>query len=328
MNCRSLRLTLVRGLAIVLLVPALAVAVAHAQAPTVTTLTAGTLNGCAQPLSIAVTANDQPVTGVVAVEDEYDGQQVQLDSLQLSSAGAASPTIFLATGTHTLTAVFAATSSNQSSTSSPVSVNITAQCRFMAAVSYLAPATTPVNTLTAGQSGTATVSILPNLAYTSTLATPMFVTLSCSGLPENATCTFSPKTVEILSTTTAPVTSSMAIQTVAQTTSSSSPVRHRPGGGSHPVAWAFLLPGALGLGGLAWGARRRRWLSRISLLLLVGLMTMLGTTACNPLYGYKNYGPYPNPATPSGTYAVTVAAESTNGVTTATYTTSLALTVQ
>ena len=41
----------------------------------------------------------------------------------------------------------------------------------------------------------------------------------------------------------------------------------------------------------------------------------LGTTACNPLYNYYNHGPVPNPATPSGTYTVTVTAQSSNGVT-------------
>jgi hypothetical protein len=91
MNCRSLRLKLVQGLAITLCVPALTVAVAHAQQSTTTTLAAGTLNGCAQPLAIAVTANGQPITGIVAIEDEYNGQQVQLDSIALSSAGTALP---------------------------------------------------------------------------------------------------------------------------------------------------------------------------------------------------------------------------------------------
>jgi hypothetical protein len=96
---------------------------------------------------------------------------------------------------------------------------------------------------------------------------------------------------------------------------------------SGPVAWAILLPGALGLGGLAWGARRRRWLQRLSLLALIGLVTALGTTACKPLYNYYQHGPPHPPATPNGTYTVTVTAQSTNGVTAITYNTTMVLTV-
>jgi ABC-type transport system involved in cytochrome c biogenesis permease subunit len=84
---------------------------------------------------------------------------------------------------------------------------------------------------------------------------------------------------------------------------------------SNPIAWAFLLPGAFGLGGLAWAARRRPWLNRFSLFSLVALVTTLGATACAPRYNYYNHGPPPNPATPAGTYTVTVTAQSTNGVT-------------
>ena len=94
------------------------------------------------------------------------------------------------------------------------------------------------------------------------------------------------------------------------------------------MALAFLVPGALALGGLAWGARRRPWLNRLSLLALLGLVTMLGTTACNPRYDYLNHGPPPNPATPAGTYTITVTAQTSNGVTAITNNTTFALTVQ
>jgi hypothetical protein len=84
----------------------------------------------------------------------------------------------------------------------------------------------------------------------------------------------------------------------------------------------------LGLGGLAWGARRRRWLQRLSLMALVGLVATLGTTGCNPRYYYYNHGPGDPPATPSGTYTVTIAGQSSNGVTAITNTTTFQLTVQ
>lgn len=329
-NCRGLRLKLVAGLGIALWMPALSAIVANAQdVATTTTLTAGALSGCTQALTIAVTASGQPVSsGTVVIEDEFNGQQVQLASVSLSSAGTASPTVSLAAGSHTLTASFAANATYQASTSLPLDVSVTTECEYTAAVTNLTPATTPVNTLTPGQVGTAVVSITPSLEFTSTLTAPMFVSLSCSGLPDNATCTFTPQTVEILSTTTEPVTSTMVIQTVAASTTSSASLAKRQGKGSSPIAWAFLLPGALGLGGLAFGARRRRWLSRLSLVALVGLVTLLGTTACNPRYYYENHGPSPNPATPAGTYTVTVNAQSNNGVTAVARSTSFVLTVK
>jgi hypothetical protein len=181
----------------------------------------------------------------------------------------------------------------------------------------VAPATL---SLTAGQTGTIIASVTPQ--NSSALLAPMFVTLSCSGLPDQSSCTFTPENLEILPSATAPLTSSMVILT--QAASSASAVHPH----SNSVAWAIMLPGALGLGGLAWGVRRRPWLQRLSLLALVGLVTSLGATACAPRYDYFNHGPPTNPATPSGTYTINVTAQSSNGVTAITNSTTMALTVQ
>jgi hypothetical protein len=61
---------------------------------------------------------------------------------------------------------------------------------------------------------------------------------------------------------------------------------------------------------------------------LVGVVTMLGATGCNPRYGYEHHGPEPNPATPAGTYTVKVTAQSSNGVTATLRSTSFVLTVK
>jgi hypothetical protein len=95
-----------------------------------------------------------------------------------------------------------------------------------------------------------------------------------------------------------------------------------------PISWAFLLPGVLGLGGLAWGARRHAWLSRLSLVALLGLMATLGATGCSPLYRYYQHGPGDTPATPAGTYTIVVTAQSNNGVSAITTNTTMVLTVQ
>jgi hypothetical protein len=71
-----------------------------------------------------------------------------------------------------------------------------------------------------------------------------------------------------------------------------------------------------------------RWLNRLSLVALVGLVAMLGITACNPRYNYEHHGPPQNPATPPGTYTVNVIAQSSNGITATTHSTTIALTVQ
>jgi len=118
----------------------------------------------------------------------------------------------------------------------------------------------------------------------------------------------------------------MVIQTYAASTVKATPPTP-PGNRPNPIAWAFLLPGALGLGGLAFGARRRSWLTRLSLVAFVGLVTLLGTTGCNPRYYYEHHGPSANPATPAGTYNVTVTAQSSNGVTAITHSTTFVLVV-
>ena len=312
---RRLRLELVAGLGF-----ALAVSAAHAQSlSTTTTLSADTrdVNGRTQAtLSLAVAdENGQPVSGSVIVKD--NGRQIA--GVALTAEGTATSVVTLAPGTHSLTAAYAGSGTYTASVSqaTPVAAATSTTPDFSVAVS---PATL---SLTQGESGTTTISVTPVNA--SSLTAPMFVTVSCSGLPDQSTCTFTPESVEILPNATAASTSSMVITTVSG--SAANKTAPKPFRTSSPITWALLLPG-LGLAGLAFGARRRAWLSRLSLLGLVAVVTMLGTTGCNPLYSYKNHGPTANRPTPTGTYTITVAAQSSNGVTATTHTTTLALTVK
>jgi len=336
---------LVAGLIIALAMPALSVVAAYAQSATSTTLTAGTLpaNSCSQPLTIAVTSGGSPLTGgTVTINDVFNGNPVTVASVALSSAGTASPTVDLSAGSHSLTATFAAqtvgATSYTASTSTPaIPVSIATECEFTVSVSNITPSSTANTlTLTPGQAGTATITVTPSVEYTSTLTAPMFVSISCSGLPDQTTCTPTPENLEILSTTpeicpsgssasACPPTSSLLIQTFAASSASNTPPHRRD---SAPIAWAILLPGALCLGGLAFGARRRRWLNRLSLLALLGLVTTLGTTACNPQYDYKKHAPPNNPATSAGTYTITVTAQTNNGVTATTHSTNFVLVVK
>ena len=322
---RGLRLELVAAIGIALAVPALACAAENAQAGTVarqstqTTLTVETHDQAGRTqaaLAITVTGEDGlPATGAVSICDNGRGQIRELAGAALSKQGRATLVLALPAGDHSFTAAYDGDLSHNSS----VSESVHALAQTTTTPDFAVSVNPATLTLTPGQSGTVTASITPENA--SALTAPMFVTLSCSGLPDQASCTFNPENVEILPNATAALTSSMVILTQKQ-----EGLLTRPG--SNGVALAILLPGALCLGGLAWSVRRRPWLQRLSLLALVALVSMLGATACNARYNYYNHGPPINPATPAGTYTVDVNAQSSNGVTATTHFTTLAFTVQ
>lgn len=334
-NCRGLRLHWVAGCGIALaLFPAVRAfgltstsTALSAQSSTQACPTSG-LTTTLTTLTITVTGSGGVPSGTVNIEDNASVSPVQIASATLSTTGQATVSLYLNNGSHTLQAVYAGSSTYATSGSTYASASISTQCTaaFAVSVSNISPSSSSVMTLTAGQSGTAVVTVTPSQVYVTSLnetGAPSFVTVSCSGLPTLSSCTFTPESLELLPGQDAGVVSTMLIQTQAQTAGAVPPGRK-----NSPVAWAILLPGMLGLGGLAWGARRRRWLQRLSLLALVGLVATLGTTGCNPRYYYLNHGPGDPPATPSGTYTVTVAGQSSNGVTAITNTTTFQLTVQ
>lgn len=328
---RGLRLELVAGLGIALAVPALA---APAGVATTTTLTAPQTAQITQSnaqtcsltsFSVSVTSAAGVPDGTVTIEDG----STQLASSDLNSTGQANFQFALTDGAHSLSAVYAGNADFLTSSSAAASVTISNQCdsAFVVTVSNLTPSSAANTlTLTPGQAGTGTIIVTPLQEFVSTLTASAFVNISCSGLPDQASCIYTPESIEILPGQNSAVTSSMVLQTYAQSTAMASPAT-RPGKGSSPIAWAFLLPGALGLGGLAWGARRRQWLSRLSLVALVSLVTLLGTTGCNPRYYYEHHSPIPNPPTPAGTYTVTLTAQTNNGVTAITQNTTFVLVV-
>jgi Bacterial Ig-like domain (group 3) len=313
---RGLRLELVAGLGIALSMPALAFV--GQNAPGISTETAlqeemHDQGGHTQAnLTVTVTGEDGlAAAGAVVVSDH--GRPTA--GAALNKQGQATLVLDLLSGDHSFTAAYLGDATHRAS----ISESAGAQAQTTTTPDFqvsIAPATL---TLGLGQSGTITASITP--VNSSALTAPMFITLSCSGLPDQSSCTFNPENVEILPNATAAVTSSVVFATQQQ---EGSIVRPGPNG----VALAILLPGALCLGGLAWSVRRRPWLQRLSLLALVALVTLLGATACNPQYNYYNHGPPINPSTPPGIYTVFVTAQSSNGVTATTHSTTLAFTVQ
>jgi hypothetical protein len=327
---RGLRLELVTAISIALAVSALAnspqAGLAQdaqgrelARQSTQTSLTTETHDQAGRTqvmLAITVIGEDSlPATGAVTISDHGRGQTRELAGAALNKQGQATVVLALPAGDHSLTASYVGNAAHRGSISESVHTlaDGTTTPDFQVSV---APATL---SLTPGQSGTVIASITPENA--SALTAPMFVTLSCSGLPDQSSCTFTPENIEILPNATAAITSSMVVLTQKQEGYLARP-------GSNRVALAILLPGAFGLGFIAFSVRRRPWLQRLALLALVALVSMLGATACNARYDYYNHGPPINPATPAGTYTVDVTAQSSNGVTATTHTTTLAFTVQ
>jgi hypothetical protein len=265
--------------------------------------------------AVAVKGEDgAPAAGAVVIEE--DGRQ--LAGAALSGEGRARLEFAVPAGDHKFQAVYQGDDTHQASVSGMSGVRAQASTATPDFTVAVAPGSA---SLTAGQSGTATVSLTPVNA--SALTGPMFVTLACAGFPDQSSCSFTPENVEILPNATAPITSSMSLITQGRNRT----LAHGRSEQS-PVAWAFLLPGTLGLAGLAFSARRKRWLSRLSLIALVGLVSVLGATACAPRYNYYNHGPPYNLPTPAGSYTLEITAQSSNGVTATTHSTQFALTVK
>jgi hypothetical protein len=337
MNRRSLRLKLFAGLGMALALPLLASASTAQAVSTHTSLSVSpsSVNGATKTaVTVSVIGSDgQPAAGPVAI---VEGNR-QLAGVLLDSSGKATVQLTLTPGVHNLSAVYAGDTAHIASTSPEATAQVatTGTPGFSVALSPVSPSALPM-TLTAGSAGTLNATIVP--VNQAALTAPMFITLSCSGLPNQSSCSFSPSTIEILPSTPSSCPSGSPAAAcppyatmVLQTQSENNPIHvvaSNAGNGTGSVAWAILLPGVLGLGGLAWGSRRRKWLSRLSLVALVGLVTMLGTTACNPHYYYYNHGPGNVPATPAGTYTITVTGQSSNGITAETENTTFVLTVQ
>jgi hypothetical protein len=334
MDRRGLRLKWFAGLGMALAAAMLPAWAAAQNVATETTLNVSTSDqGGRTRATMAVGVTDEyglPALGAVSIED---GDRT-LAEVALNGAGQATTTVVLPGGAHSLRAVYTGDETRRASASPVTEATGTTSSTpgFQLSLTPVSPASFPL-VLTQGASGTVEVTVTP--VNNAALTAPMFVTLSCTGLPDQASCTFSPETIEILPTTPAscpagspaascPPISSMLLQTQsAGTAAQVIPVRK-----SSPIAWAVLLPGVLALGGLAWGARRRAWLSRLTLLALLGLVTTLGATGCSPLYRFYQHGPGNTPPTPTGTYNVTIDAQSSNGVTATTNSTTMVMTVQ
>jgi hypothetical protein len=228
--------------------------------------------------------------------------EMDLGSAFLDSEGnAALETDNLPAGSHQVLAIYQGGAGFSSSLSKPeqVHANVSTVAGFTVAAS-------PTSLSTAvGGFATTVVTVTPVNGFNS------YVSLSCTGLPVNTTCNFTPLSVPASCTTSAggvqtctPATSTMQIQTLAP-----SP-RVAANNDAGLPAYAFVFPALFGLAGLG-ACKRRPWRNlALGMLAFAGAMSM---TACAQRYNYLNHGPPGNPGTPTGSYTVTVDAESSNG---------------
>lgn len=175
-------------------------------------------------------------------------------------------------------------------------------------------------TVTAGTYATISVVITPENGFNQA------VNFSCSSLPSQSACTFTPASVT--PTSTSAVTSALQLTTAA---ASGTSAQYQPSRSASHIAYAIAFPGILALAGI--GALRRRSFGSSRVMSILGVAALLaasclGLGACSARYGYLHHPPAGNTGTPAGSYTVTIAAFSSNGSTVTSHTTTLALTVK
>jgi hypothetical protein len=172
-------------------------------------------------------------------------------------------------------------------------------------------------TLKPGAYATISVVVTPENGFTQA------VNLSCSSVPAEATCTFTPQSVTPSGA--APVTSSLQFTTTAASGTEARliPV---PGNKSH-IAYAVLIPAVLAFAGI--GALRRRSFGSLRVLGFLALLaaSTFGMGACSARYSYLHHPPSPNNGTVAGNYTVTIASYATNGAAVISQSTTLAVIV-
>ena len=280
-------------------------------------------------LSVAGDSDGIP-TGTVTL---MDGNKSVAGAV-LNSNGTVTVTLDgLKAGEHSLKAVYSGDAGHEASTSDSQGFHAEASAApdFLLAIS-----STSLTVAAPGDAISLTATVTPENGFTG------FLSLSCSGpsissgapggsaLPVGVTCTYVPANLEITAGTTANPTGTQSADLTVQTTApgGQNTLNQQPKGIEYsrpPLVLAFLLPGIAGLGFL--GRKRKRFFGT-ALLTLLGGITILGTSACNPRYRYLNHPPTYNPGTTAGVYAMTVTAQTSNGVTATEHSQSLTLTVK
>jgi hypothetical protein len=266
-------------------------ATANFRATTATTLAVSASQvavGATITLTAKVTSTSAGGTPQGAVT--FNNGSVVLGTVSLDNSGAAAFTTNpLTLGAYSLTATYNGGTTFSSSTSSVANVEV---------VDFTVAAGQSSLSVLVGQSVKTTLTITPEPLNGFNQA----VTFACSGLPLGATCSFTPVSVTPSGSAT---TTTMAIQTAL----SARLDRHGSGFPGKPF-YALLIPGLVGVIGLAGSGRRP--LRGVPLLGLIPVLalSMLWMAACGG--GTMNSSAPGNQGTPTGTSTITVMA-STGG---------------
>ena len=178
--------------------------------------------------------------------------------------------------------------------------------------------------ITRGGSGTTQISVAANSALSGT------VTFTCSGLPSESTCAFSPASAS--ASTGQTVTTTLTIKTTAPSQAAVVSVASRRHAGGGKIGGQLTASEAgIAIVGMACcialPLRRRRlgmpWLCTLLIFASLGL----GVTATGCSGGTSSKGSS-DPGTPTGTVTVTVTATATSGGTTVTHSVPVTVTVQ
>jgi Bacterial Ig-like domain (group 3)/FG-GAP-like repeat len=248
--------------------------------------------------SVSETSGTATPTGTVTFSDG----STAIGTGNLTSGVATFSTSSLSVGTHNITAAYGGDTANATSSSSTVVVTITA-----APTGDFTIALNPsMGSVSPGASATSTITITPSGGFSQAIS------LACSGLPANSTCTFSPTSVTPNGTGTS--TSTLTIATDVKTASLSTKPLRTPGGGTSLA----MLAGGGSLGLLLLRRRRkdpRLWLLQMGLVAaFVFTSAMIGC----------GHGASATTTTPKGTSQITVTATAGSTTHSATY----SLTVQ
>lgn len=280
------------------------------------------------PISVPSTVTIE----AIAAATDYSNSEVATATYTISAPPAAAPTFSPPAGTYTSAQTVTLAGTTQGATiyyttngttpttsstvySGPITVSSTETIEAIAAASgysnsAVASATYTINlptpdfqlsvqpstlTIVAGQSGKATFIVTPVNGFNSQ------VSFACSGLPSEATCSFSPSSV---TPNGGVVTSTLTVTTTAATAARRAPIAPF----QHPL-YALVFPALALIFGMA--PRRKRALRGVRLFgLLILLMIAGGLTSCNSGSGGGGGGGGGNPGTPVGADTVSVLAGS------------------
>jgi hypothetical protein len=255
--------------------------------PTTTTALTSSLNPSGTGQSVTFTAT---VTGPIGITTIPTGTIIFKDGTttlgtgNLNGTGVATySTSALSSGNHSITAVYPGGTNFSGSTSAVVTQAVDTATFTLSA----SPGTV---TLTAGSTGTTTISVTPAFGFNQQ------VSFACAGLPAYSTCSFSPTTVTPSGSTAATTT-----LTIATNVSAANVIPPAPFTRYSPALLALVL---LGLGGIV--RARRKWMAGLLGLVVVTALAIV-LNGCGGSSGGGGGGGGGN-KTPTGTSTVTVTA--------------------